>query len=106
LLGLLNGNDPLLRQEAVRTLNWRRAAPLLVPFAADAMHDRQPGRALVDSRRRPVGEPGPKLLAELLASDDALASTCSSAGWSPTIRRRAVSWQLKRRPPRQTATAN
>jgi len=79
LSGLLTGSDSLLRQEAVETLqlaSTERAAPLLIPFAADAKQEKQlRADALVGlagvARSEKPGSPARKLLAELLTSDDA-----------------------------------
>ncbi|MGE5195139.1 MAG: PVC-type heme-binding CxxCH protein [Deltaproteobacteria bacterium] len=78
--GLLNGDDPLLCQETVRTLQLapaERAAPLLVPLAADSGRNAAlradavaglAGAAVADA---PAGM-ARKLLARLLSSDDAV----------------------------------
>jgi putative membrane-bound dehydrogenase-like protein len=79
LKGLLNGGDPLLRQEAVRTLELASAdrAALLVPFVSDAKQDRQlradalVGLAAVAGSEK-AGGPARRLLAGLLTSDDAV----------------------------------
>jgi putative membrane-bound dehydrogenase-like protein len=80
LLGrMLNGSNPVLSQESVRTLQLasaERATPLLLPFAVDAGHDRQlradalAGLA-VAARSEPPGGAIRKLLAEQMGSDDA-----------------------------------
>jgi putative heme-binding domain-containing protein len=75
---LISGSDALLRQETIRTLQLapvERAAPLLVPFAADADHDRQlradalAGLAVAAMAEQPGGAVR-KLLAKLLGSGD------------------------------------
>ena len=75
---LIRGSDALLRQEAIRTLQLapvERAAPLLIPFAADAGHDRQlradalAGLA-VTAKIEQHGGAARKLLAQMLNSGD------------------------------------
>lgn len=77
---LLGGNDPRLVQETVRTLQLspaEKAAPLLTPFAANPTHDRQlradalAGLASAAQVEQPGG-PVRKLLAQMLASSDAV----------------------------------
>lgn len=74
----INGNDALLRQEAIRTLQLapvERTTPLLVPFAVDTGHDRQlradalAGLAVAAKVEQPGGAVR-KLLAQLLGSSD------------------------------------
>jgi putative heme-binding domain-containing protein len=81
LLGkLLNGSEALLKQEAIRTLQLAppdRAAPLLVPFAADEQQDQQlradavAGLAGV-ARSESSGGTARKLLAKMMISGDAV----------------------------------
>jgi putative membrane-bound dehydrogenase-like protein len=74
----INGGDMLLRQEAIHTLQLapvERAAPLLIPFAADAGHDKQlradavAGLAFAAKIEQPGGA-ARKLLAQMLGSRD------------------------------------
>jgi len=74
----INGSDVLLRKEAIRTLQLapvERAAPLLVPFAADAGHETQlradalAGLAVAAKIEQPGGA-ARKLLAQMLGSGD------------------------------------
>ena len=75
---LINGADAVLRQEAVRTLQLapvERAAPLLVPFAADGSRDKQlradavAGLAIA-AKVEPPGGAARKVLSLLLNSGD------------------------------------
>ncbi|HEY2253779.1 MAG TPA: PVC-type heme-binding CxxCH protein, partial [Planctomycetaceae bacterium] len=78
LQGLLSGADSQLVQETVRTLQLappERAAPLLIPYAADASHDKQlradalAGLAVAAQTEQPGGA-ARKLLAQMLVSND------------------------------------
>jgi putative membrane-bound dehydrogenase-like protein len=79
LASLLKGDDPLLRQEAVRTLQLAPAerAAVLVPLAADVKQDPQlradalVGLAIIARTETPRG-PARKLLANLMDSNEAV----------------------------------
>jgi putative membrane-bound dehydrogenase-like protein len=76
---LLNGTSPVLSQESVRTLQLasaERAAPLLLPFAVDAAHDKQLRADALAGLAGPARAEQPggairKLLADVMGSDDA-----------------------------------
>jgi putative membrane-bound dehydrogenase-like protein len=120
LRGLLNGSDPLLQQEAVRTLQLAsvdRAAPLLSRVADDAKRDGQlRADAVVGlaeaARSEKPGGPTRKLLARLLASDDAalrresLRSVRRLAAHDPGLQGAMKAMAKKLKPPAEASVGD